>query len=183
MISGLLSAAQDRWIPSKACPLQIQLEINPLLHQYLNTGGSTSLAIEDCQIKTDLCYVDAILANAVYGIIRTSKLSFNLSTFNTSMSVIPGVSAVNGQPSTQVAKRRGLHGFRQAFSLSGLLSSTTPRRETRGSTRPTPSTGQRERSSRTRQARITACITPKKTWWNSRCTSDLESSRCIPSAA
>ena len=69
----------------------------------MNTGGSTSGAIEDCQIKTDLCYVDAILANAVYGIIRTSKLSFNLSTFNTSMNVLTSVSADNGQFSTQFA--------------------------------------------------------------------------------
>ena len=54
LISGLLSAAQDRWIPLEPCPLQIQLEINPLLHQYLHTSGSTSWANEDCPIKTDL---------------------------------------------------------------------------------------------------------------------------------
>ena len=93
LISGLLSAAQPLWIPLKMMPLTIELEINPLVAQYLESGNdrSTLWSIEDCQIKADLCYVDAILANAVYGIIRTSKLVFSLNTFNTSMNVLPGV--------------------------------------------------------------------------------------------
>ena len=55
-------------------------------------------------IKVDLCSLDAYLANRIYEMIRTNGLSFAFPSFNTSMNVLPAVSAVNGRISTQFAK-------------------------------------------------------------------------------
>jgi hypothetical protein len=109
---GLLSASQPHWIPLKMAPLTIELEINPLVRQYLRVPGaagddakfSQDWSLEDAQIKVDLCEVDAFLADRVYGMIRSSGLQFSFASFNTTMNVLPAVSATNGQISTQFAK-------------------------------------------------------------------------------
>ena len=67
LLSGLLSGTQPRWIPLKMAPLTIELEINPLFRQYLNTAdanaSSRDWSLEDDQIKVDLCEVDAFLSD------------------------------------------------------------------------------------------------------------------------
>ena len=106
--SRLLSASQPHWIPLKMAPLTIELEINPLVGQYLDVAdaspSSRLWSLEDAQIKVDLREVDAFLADRVYGMIRSSGLQFSFSSFNTTMNVLPAVSRVNGQISTQFAK-------------------------------------------------------------------------------
>jgi hypothetical protein len=92
-------------------PITVELEINPLTQQYLSLataggaqGGSQDWSLEDAQIKVDLCEVDAFLADRVYQMIRSNGLQFSFASFNTTMNVLPGVSATNGQISTQFAK-------------------------------------------------------------------------------
>ena len=111
LLSGLLSSSQPLWIPLKMAPLTIELEINPLYQQYLvtNVTGvaatvSTDWSLEDAMIKTDLCEVDVFLADKIYQSIRTGGLQFSFASVNTTMNVLPGVSAVNGQISTQFSK-------------------------------------------------------------------------------
>jgi hypothetical protein len=48
--------------------------------------------------------VDAFLADRVYQMIRSNGLQFSFSSFNTTLNILPGVSAENGQISTQFAK-------------------------------------------------------------------------------
>ena len=55
-------------------------------------------------IKVDLCSLDAYLANQIYEMIRATGLSFAFPLFNTSMNVLPAVSAANGQISAQFAE-------------------------------------------------------------------------------
>jgi len=111
ILSGLLSSSQPLWIPLKMAPLTIELEINPLVQQYLvtNVEGraatvSTDWSLEDAMIKVDLCEVDVFLADKIYQSIRTGGLQFSFASVNTTMNVLPAVSAVNGQISTQFAK-------------------------------------------------------------------------------
>ena len=114
LLSGLLSASQPRWIPLKLAPITVELEINPLVNQYLDAGtanSSTNWSIEDAQIKVDLCDVDAFLADKVYGLIRSSGLQFSFASYNTIMNVLPAVSHDNGQISTQFA--RSYHRIKQ----------------------------------------------------------------------
>ena len=55
LLSGLLSASQPNWIPLKMAPLTIELEIKPLVNQYLDVlNGSVDWSLEDAQIKADL---------------------------------------------------------------------------------------------------------------------------------
>jgi len=53
LVSGLLSASQPHWIPLKMAPLTIELEINPLVNQYLDVAAAATSSrlwsIEDAQ--------------------------------------------------------------------------------------------------------------------------------------
>jgi hypothetical protein len=118
--SGLLSAAQPHWIPLKLAPITVELEINPLVNQYLDAAtanSSTSWSLEDAQIKVDLCDVDAFLADKVYGLIRSSGLQFSFASYNTIMNVLPAVSHQNGAVSTQFA--RSYHRVKTIFITFG----------------------------------------------------------------
>ena len=92
LLSGLLSASQPHWIRLKMAPLTIELEINPLVNQYPEVApaaSSSSLwSLEDAQIKVDLSELDAVLADRVYGMIRSSGLQFSFSSFNTTINVL-----------------------------------------------------------------------------------------------
>jgi hypothetical protein len=88
-------------------PITIELEINPLLQQYIAMPAPPATpewSLQDAQIKVDLCEVDAFLADRVYQMIRSSGLQFSFASFNTTLNILPGVSAANGQISTQFAK-------------------------------------------------------------------------------
>ena len=61
-------------------------------------------ALRKALAKADLVEVDAFLADSVYGLIRSQGLRFHFTSFSTTMSALPGVSAENGQSSTQFAK-------------------------------------------------------------------------------
>ena len=50
-----------------------------------------------------MCEVDAVLAERDCQMIRSNGLQFSCASFNTTMNVLPGVSATNGQISTQFA--------------------------------------------------------------------------------
>lgn len=119
LLSGLLSAAQPHWIPLKLAPITVELEVNPLVNQYLSTAANTSTnwSLEDAQIKVDLCDVDAFLADKVYGLIRSSGLQFSFASYNTIMNVLPAVSHTNGQVSTQFA--RSYHRIKTIFITFG----------------------------------------------------------------
>jgi len=108
LLPGLLSASQPHWIPLKMAPLTVELEINPLVQQYLDTTdanvSSTTWSIKDAQIKEDLCDVDAFLADKVYGIVRSTVLQFSFASYNTIMNILPAVSHQKGMVSTQFAR-------------------------------------------------------------------------------
>ena len=58
LLSGLLSASQAHWIPLKMAPLTVELEVNPLVDQYLDSWADATSSrlwsIEDAQIKCDV---------------------------------------------------------------------------------------------------------------------------------
>ena len=72
-------------------PLTVELEINPLVEQYLDqrdaNTSSKVWSLEGAQIKVDLCEVDAFLADRVYQMIRSSGLQFSFASFSTTMKV------------------------------------------------------------------------------------------------
>jgi len=73
--SGLLSATQPLFIPLKMCPIIIELEINPLAEQYLDTkDGSTTWSLEDAQVKVDLVTMQPEIACPIYNTNTTSGL-------------------------------------------------------------------------------------------------------------
>ena len=81
LLSGLLSPSQPHWIPLKMAPLTVELEINPLVEQYLDSRGDNTSSklwsLGDAQIKVDLREVDAFLADRVYQMIRSSGLQLH----------------------------------------------------------------------------------------------------------
>ena len=76
------------------CPVIIELEVNPLAEQYLDTkDGSTTWSLEDAQVKVDLVTMQP---DPIYNTITTSGLEIGLLTFNTTLNMVPGLSDKGG---------------------------------------------------------------------------------------
>ena len=105
--SGFLSATQQRFLPLKMCAITVELEINANVVQCLDTtdAHSTNWAIQDAQIKADLVTVLPSIATPIYDLINSGEgLTVAFHSYNTTLNMVPGVTPVNGQISTQFSK-------------------------------------------------------------------------------
>ena len=92
------------------CPNIIELEINPLVEQYLDTRQdgtnrkSRDWSLEDAQIKVDLITVQPGIATPIYDTILSSGLTVDFLSFNTTLNMIPGVASVGGSDQHAIRK-------------------------------------------------------------------------------